>query len=93
MPTCRAERRWFSRQQLIARPTRELAALLGASRPEPDAMIRSGWPATEALILLADSYVACQEQIARTYLDRAEWTKRSILNVASVLSLTLLYNA
>jgi starch phosphorylase len=36
--------------------------------------------------LLADyaSYVECQDRAARTYRDRAAWTKKSILNVANM---------
>jgi glycogen phosphorylase len=36
--------------------------------------------------LLADyaSYVDCQERVARTYRDRAAWTKKSILNTANM---------
>jgi starch phosphorylase len=37
-------------------------------------------------LLLADyaSYVACQDRVARTYLDQATWTRMSILNVAKM---------
>jgi len=28
------------------------------------------------------SYVACQEQVSKTYRDPAAWTRKSILNVA-----------
>jgi len=52
----------------------------GLFRPIVDSLLSGG----DRYFLLADyaSYIACQEQVARTYLDRAEWTKRSILNVA-----------
>ena len=40
----------------------------------------------DTYMLLADyqSYVACQEQVARTYLDKGTWAKMSILNALRV---------
>ena len=35
-------------------------------------------------LLLADyaSYIACQEEVAKTYQNQEEWSRRAILNVA-----------
>ena len=51
-------------------------------RPIVDSLVNRGDP----YFVLADyrSYVNCQEEVARTYLDGAEWTRRSILNVARI---------
>jgi len=37
-------------------------------------------------MLLADYplYVACQEQVSRTWHDREQWTRMSIINVARI---------
>ena len=37
-------------------------------------------------MLLADfdSYVKCQEEVAKLYADKAEWTRKAILNMARV---------
>ena len=47
-----------------------------------DALLRGG----DHFLLLADyaDYIRCQEEVDRTYLDRTEWTRRSILNVANM---------
>ena len=31
-----------------------------------------------------ESYVRCQERVSEAYLNREEWTRKSILNVASM---------
>jgi glycogen phosphorylase len=51
-------------------------------RPIVDSLLHHG----DHYFLLADyaSYVACQDEVARAYRDPAEWTKRSILNVANM---------
>jgi starch phosphorylase len=54
----------------------------GLFRPIVDALLTRG----DHFLLLADyaSYVACQERVATTYRDEAAWTRKSILNVASM---------
>jgi starch phosphorylase len=49
-------------------------------RPIVDSLLAGG----DRYFLLADyaAYVAAQDRVARTYRDPAEWTRRSILNVA-----------
>ncbi|WP_337996073.1 glycogen/starch/alpha-glucan phosphorylase [Oleispirillum naphthae] len=51
-------------------------------KPLIDSLLRGG----DHFLLLADyaDYVACQEEVDKTYLDRAEWTRRAILNVANM---------
>jgi len=51
-------------------------------KPLIDSLLRGG----DHFLLLADyaDYVACQEEVDRVYQDRAEWTKRAILNVANM---------
>jgi starch phosphorylase len=54
----------------------------GLFRPLVDSLLHWG----DHYLLLADfaSYVACQDRVARTYLDQATWTRMSILNVAKM---------
>ena len=54
----------------------------GLFRPLVDSLLHRG----DQYLLLADyaSYVACQDRVARTYLDQATWTRMSILNVAKM---------
>ena len=54
----------------------------GLFQPIVDSLLHWG----DQYLLLADyaSYVACQDRVARTYLDQATWTKMSILNVAKM---------
>jgi len=49
-------------------------------KPLVDSLFRQ----SESFMVLADyrSYVECQDQVSRSYLDAEEWTKRSILNTA-----------
>jgi starch phosphorylase len=49
-------------------------------QPIVDSLLRGGDP----YMLLADfaSYLACQEEVSRTFRDPARWTKMAILNVA-----------
>jgi starch phosphorylase len=49
-------------------------------RPIVDSLLAGG----DRYFLLADyaAYVAAQDRVARTYRDEAEWTRRSVLNVA-----------
>lgn len=49
-------------------------------KPLVDSLFRQ----SESFMVLADyrSYVECQDQVSRSYLDAEEWTKRSILNAA-----------
>ena len=49
-------------------------------RPVVDSLLRDGEP----FMVLADyrSYMECQEQVSRAYLDQEDWTRRSILNTA-----------
>src|SRR5262245_47704954 len=76
----------------VYRADQELARALdmigsGAFSPNAPDLFR---PVVDSLLngdpyfVLADyrSYISCQEEVARAYLDRAEWTSRSILNVA-----------
>jgi glycogen phosphorylase len=51
-------------------------------RPIVDSLLHHG----DHYFLLADyaSYIACQDAVARAYRDTAEWTRRSILNVANM---------
>ena len=54
----------------------------GLFRPVVDSLLAGG----DRYFLLADyaSYVGCQERVARAYRDQDGWTRRSILNVASM---------
>jgi glycogen phosphorylase len=54
----------------------------GLFRPIVDALLNRG----DQYFLLADfaAYVACQEEVARLYLDRDEWSRRAILNTAAM---------
>jgi starch phosphorylase len=54
----------------------------GLFQPIVDSLLHWG----DHYLLLADyaSYVACQDRVARTYLDQATWTKMAILNVAKM---------
>jgi starch phosphorylase len=49
-------------------------------RPLVESLFRQGEP----FMVLADyrSYIDCQDQVGRSYLDQEEWTKRGILNTA-----------
>jgi starch phosphorylase len=49
-------------------------------KPLLDSLFQPGEP----YMVMADyrSYVECQEEVSRTYLDVEEWTRRSILNTA-----------
>ncbi|MDD5206493.1 MAG: glycogen/starch/alpha-glucan phosphorylase, partial [Desulfobacterales bacterium] len=49
-------------------------------KPLVDSLFRQ----SESFMVLADyrSYIECQDQVSRSYLDAEEWTKRSILNTA-----------
>ncbi|QSV44637.1 glycogen/starch/alpha-glucan phosphorylase [Geobacter benzoatilyticus] len=51
-------------------------------RPLVDILINQG----DHYMLLADyaSYVACQEEVSRLYLDREQWARKSILNCAGM---------
>jgi starch phosphorylase len=52
----------------------------GLFQPIYNSLLHGG----DRYLLLADypSYIACQERVARTYRDKAAWTRKSILNVA-----------
>jgi starch phosphorylase len=52
------------------------------NKPLIDALLRGG----DHFLLLADyaDYIRCQEDVDRVYLNRAEWTRRAILNVANM---------
>jgi starch phosphorylase len=54
----------------------------GLFRPIADSLLAGG----DRYFLLADyaAYVACQDQVAETYRDRATWTRMSITNVAGM---------
>ncbi len=51
-------------------------------RPLVDTLLNQG----DHYMLLADyaSYVACQEEVSRLYLDRNQWTRKAILNCAGM---------
>jgi starch phosphorylase len=50
--------------------------------PIYDTLLRNG----DRFMVMADfdSFVKCQEQVSKCYLDQDEWTKKSILNVARI---------
>ena len=54
----------------------------GLFRPIVDLLLNQGDP----YMLLADyaSYVACQDEVSRVYLDQDEWARRAILNTAGM---------
>ncbi|RNC69887.1 MAG: glycogen/starch/alpha-glucan phosphorylase [Desulfuromonadales bacterium] len=51
-------------------------------RPIIDSLVNQG----DYYMLMADyaSYIACQEEVGRLYLDRDEWTRKAILNCAGM---------
>ncbi len=51
-------------------------------QPIVDTLLRQG----DRYLVLADyaSYVACQDQVAAAYLDREQWLRRALLNVANM---------
>ena len=59
----------------------------GFFSPQDPGWFRPLWESLEngdRYLVMADfdSYVQCQEQVAKAYLDRKRWTQMSILNVA-----------